>query len=407
MQPKSSHGFFSIKGLVFQLENEEKAVEHCFHTNTVLPGHQRYAGKGTVNSYPETNCSCANYHTRRFSSKGELWLVEFPINLIENLKLHVDNSYPNRPPSCGIYPLHSLKEGENEVNTHFSLKVSSQSELHKRRRTGLRVRDDSSVAPNLVVAKPAGARREGTDLSEEKLTVNDSDYIYESLSYMQARQEDFQPAIDCFGIIQMEVNEAMRRTLIDWMAEVVYEYKKGLPTLFLSINYLDRLLSRQFVPKRQLQLLGTACLLLASKMEEIKPFSLQELTLASDNYCNEKQLVAMELIILQRLNFELSAPTIYEFVSFLFSNSGHSASLVNDALYMAHSLLYDVSIMHSHLPFDLAQKLHKLAILRSTDSISQNYNSERDLLEFEIEHASFQNMHNDDLVGLRRFHQTI
>ena len=70
------------------------------------------------------------------------WLFIF--DLIENQKLDADNLYPNRPPSCGIYPLHSLKEGENEVNAHFSLKVSSQSELYKRRKIAINIQDDSA-----------------------------------------------------------------------------------------------------------------------------------------------------------------------------------------------------------------------------------------------------------------------
>lgn len=342
------------------------------------------------------------------------WLFIF--DLIENQKLDADNLYPNRPPSCGIYPLHSLKEGENEVNAHFSLKVSSQSELYKRRKIAINIQDDSADPKSWIASEAVSDSEERLDLPKHNRTIEvkqinakDLEYIYDSLSYMQTRQANFQPTANYFESIQKEINESMRKTLIDWMAEVVYEYRKSLPTLFLSINYLDRVLSKQRVSKRQLQLLGTACLLLASKMEEIKPFSLKELTLASDNYCNEQQLVAMELLVLQKLNFELSTPTIYEFISFLFSSSGHSAILAKDAIHMAHSLLYDISIVHSHLPFVLAQKLYKLAILRSVDqNARQNYCSfERDLLEFEIEHASFQNMHNDDFVGLKRFHEPL
>jgi hypothetical protein len=47
------------------------------------------------------------------------------------------------------------------------------------------------------------------------------------------------------------------------------EYKLVSDTLFLAVSYIDRFLSVQNVPRQQLQLVGVASLLLASKNEEI------------------------------------------------------------------------------------------------------------------------------------------
>lgn len=51
----------------------------------------------------------------------------------------------------------------------------------------------------------------------------------------------------------------------------------------LSMNYLDRFLSICPIRKSQLQLLGTACLLLASKLRETRPITAEILVFYTDN----------------------------------------------------------------------------------------------------------------------------
>lgn len=49
------------------------------------------------------------------------------------------------------------------------------------------------------------------------------------------------------------------------------------------MNYVDRFLSVCEIKKAQLQLLGTACLLLASKLREPRPLSADVLVFYTDN----------------------------------------------------------------------------------------------------------------------------
>jgi len=51
----------------------------------------------------------------------------------------------------------------------------------------------------------------------------------------------------------------------------------------LSMNYVDRFLSICPIRKSQLQLLGTACLLLASKLRETSPLTAEVLVFYTDN----------------------------------------------------------------------------------------------------------------------------
>lgn len=62
-----------------------------------------------------------------------------------------------------------------------------------------------------------------------------------------------------------EITDDMRVILVDWLVEVVQEYKLCSETLHLAVNYLDRFLSCTAHMKRgSLQLAGTAALVIAA-----------------------------------------------------------------------------------------------------------------------------------------------
>jgi hypothetical protein len=81
---------------------------------------------------------------------------------------------------------------------------------------------------------------------------------------------------------QGEITLHMRSILIDWIGEVVVEYRLQPQTFFLSVNYIDRYLSREQIPRKILQLLGITCLFIASKLEETPPL-IDDLLYICDN----------------------------------------------------------------------------------------------------------------------------
>jgi hypothetical protein len=68
---------------------------------------------------------------------------------------------------------------------------------------------------------------------------------------------------------QTEVDAHRRLVLVDWLVEVVDEFKLSQGTLFLAVNYIDRYLSRARVARGGMQLLGVSALWLACKFEEV------------------------------------------------------------------------------------------------------------------------------------------
>lgn len=64
--------------------------------------------------------------------------------------------------------------------------------------------------------------------------------------------------------VQKDVTVGMREILVDWLVEIVDEYKFVSDTLYLTISYIDRFLSSHALSRNKLQLLGVSSMLIAS-----------------------------------------------------------------------------------------------------------------------------------------------
>ncbi|XP_054267588.1 G1/S-specific cyclin-D2-like [Macrosteles quadrilineatus] len=128
-------------------------------------------------------------------------------------------------------------------------------------------------------------------------------------------EDKYASGINYFECVQRELNPDMRRIVADWMWEVCEEQKCQEDVFPLSINYLDRFLSICPIKKSQLQLLGSACLLVASKLREPRPVSAETIVYYTDNSITLQDLWRWEVLVLAKLKWEISAVTAYDFVS--------------------------------------------------------------------------------------------
>ncbi|KAM3858588.1 G1/S-specific cyclin-E2-like [Diretmus argenteus] len=102
----------------------------------------------------------------------------------------------------------------------------------------------------------------------------------------------------------------MRSILLDWLLEVSEVYTLHRQTFYLAQDYFDRfMVTQDDIAKDRLQLIGIACLFIASKMEEIYPPKIAELAYVTDGTCLENEILQMELIILKALNWNLCPET--------------------------------------------------------------------------------------------------
>lgn len=103
--------------------------------------------------------------------------------------------------------------------------------------------------------------------------------------------------------------------MVDWMIEVLTNFKSQDQTLFLAISLLDRYFAQSDIKCTvvDLHLAGIIGMFTASKLEDPLPLTLE---LAHNNIGHKRftqeELRIAELKILSTLQWRLHVPTIYE-----------------------------------------------------------------------------------------------
>jgi len=105
------------------------------------------------------------------------------------------------------------------------------------------------------------------------------------------------------------VTEKMRNTLVDWLIQVQHYMQLCQESLYHAVAILDTVLYKRDVDSDRLQLVGIASLLLASKLEEYYPASLDKLIHLTENTYTKVQLCQMERTILSVMEFEIYIPS--------------------------------------------------------------------------------------------------
>ncbi|MEE6515277.1 hypothetical protein FKM82_023910 [Ascaphus truei] len=152
--------------------------------------------------------------------------------------------------------------------------------------------------------------------SESELRAQDDPVLLQSrvLLKLLAAEEKYVPCASYFQCVQKEVHPYMRKMLTSWMLEVCEDQGCGEEVFPLAVNCLDRFLSLIPVEKRRLQLLGSTCLLLASKLKETQPMTTETLCMYSDFSFTDKEQRSMELLVLNTLKWDIEAVTPREFL---------------------------------------------------------------------------------------------
>ena len=116
---------------------------------------------------------------------------------------------------------------------------------------------------------------------------------------------------------QNEINEQMRAILIDWIIEVHFQFNLRQETLYMAISIIDTYLSFHFISRKELQLLGIACLLISCKSQEIYYPQQSKFIEVTDGAYTKEDMLKMENDILKKLNFNIVYPTSNDFYNIL------------------------------------------------------------------------------------------
>ncbi|KAK6169746.1 hypothetical protein SNE40_020736 [Patella caerulea] len=145
------------------------------------------------------------------------------------------------------------------------------------------------------------------------------------LQNLLATEDKYVPMTCYFNCVQTDIRSYMRKMVAQWMLEVCEEQRCEDEVFPLAVNYLDRVLCVRDLNRTSLQLLGAACMFLASKLKETTPLTAEKLVVYTDNSIQLHELMEMESLVLQCLKWDLSAVTPHDFLEQILSRLDISA----------------------------------------------------------------------------------
>ncbi|AEE29993.1 Cyclin B2;3 [Arabidopsis thaliana] len=152
---------------------------------------------------------------------------------------------------------------------------------------------------------------------------------------------------------QQDLNERMRGILIDWLIEVHYKFELMEETLYLTINVIDRFLAVHQIVRKKLQLVGVTALLLACKYEEVSVPVVDDLILISDKAYSRREVLDMEKLMANTLQFNFSLPTPYVFMKRFLKAAQSDKKLEILSFFMIELCLVEYEMLE-YLPSKLA-----------------------------------------------------
>ncbi|XP_056166071.1 cyclin-SDS-like [Syzygium oleosum] len=160
-----------------------------------------------------------------------------------------------------------------------------------------------------------------------------------------------------------------RTRMVHWIIEQSTARELHNETLFLGVSLFDRFFSKgYFKQRRNFQIAGIACLTLATRIEENQPYNSvrqKNFRVGSDNY-SRCEVVAMEWLVLEVLNFQCALPTMHNFLWF-YSRAARADARVNKrAINLAALALLD----HEQLSYWPSTVAAALVILASVEDAS-------------------------------------
>merc|ERR550519_777318 len=186
------------------------------------------------------------------------------------------------------------------------------------------------------------------------------EYEQDIYHYLKDTETKHMPKWNYMGK-QPDITFSMRTILVDWLIEVAEEYKLQQETLYLAVSYIDRFLSVMSVQRAKLQLVGAACMFIASKYEEIYPPDVSEFVYITDDTYTKKQVLRMEHLVLKVLGFDLSPPTTHLFVNNYCYMFGMVEQSLHLSMYLNELTLLDGENMLQFSPSMLAASSVALA----------------------------------------------
>ncbi|TCD63397.1 hypothetical protein EIP91_005605 [Steccherinum ochraceum] len=158
------------------------------------------------------------------------------------------------------------------------------------------------IAQRQREAQIMAMRREGIYLEEE---------YREEIRYYMHEMERYTMSSTTSMDQQPEIRWHMRPCLVDFLVEIHFTFRLRPETLYLTLNIIDRYVSRRIVYVKHYQLVGCAALWIAAKFEDAKERvpTVQDLAQICRETYDESAFIQMEGHVLATIQWTLGHPT--------------------------------------------------------------------------------------------------
>jgi len=284
-------------------------------------------GFSTITPSPDqdTMMTLPIFNSNNISNNNDMMITS--ASLVQNMNCTMDSQ-----------PQHYMQKQIPPTQLHKKSKISQQSNHHPNQIQQHKHQQQQTWGPFIV--------------DDDNELVNVDEYVEDILEYLKSQELSTMPEAN-YMAYQNEITNDMRRVLIEWLIEVHGEYDLKPETLYLTINLIDRYLSKRIVPKSDFQLLGVTALWVAAKYEEAhgKIPSLNQMRYICCKYYEEPEFIQMEMRLLEEMNFSIGHPTPEAFLKLQLLLANYERTVRPAIKYLARYIMETSLIDYNFIRF--------------------------------------------------------
>lgn len=248
------------------------------------------------------------------------------------------------------------------------LTIALKEEMRLRRLELNKEHDDSSNFNSLLIHVTSSSKS-----SQNRINLSAPEYVGEyaatCIKWMKSQEEVYQiknnyidnqslkKSVNKKKVQYHKLTREDRAQAIDTVIEIHRKYGLVPETLFIAVSTLDRYLGVRkegLKRARDIEAIGIAALLIASKYEDIYPPALDEMIRMMNKPSTRKEVLEWEFKILKALVFQITIPTPFRFLERFSSTSVFFQNASQLAQYIIELALYDYDIQFNLRPSEIA-----------------------------------------------------
>lgn len=135
-----------------------------------------------------------------------------------------------------------------------------------------------------------------------------AEYGNRIFNYLHLLETKYKPNPKYVEDVQEDLAWAHRSTLMDWLVQLHSRFNLLPETLYLSVNIIDRFLSKRRISLTRFQLCGAVALFIAAKYEEINVPTVSQMVYMVGNQYSRDAFLKAERFMVEVLGFEFGWP---------------------------------------------------------------------------------------------------